>query len=288
MRIFVAPVVALSLATSSLFIISTSAQAGESSFTPRASVSFARYKFSQTARPGALTPTNPADPVINGGEFPEVTFDVTFKILGVGGTFFKDGYYLDISAAKSADEEDSFTLEDAALAQPFVETFKGDRQDFTLTIGKKILHNRGAIYIGYKSGKSQADGDQGQSLSFEEKGLFAGANYAWQVADRSLLSVNFAYADLSGDLTEDVTNAAFASPAYLAVPLDINATSDAQGVSYGISWASRLSDNISYSLSLDAKDYTFNNIKDKNPNTVTSDKFEEKFLSTTLSLYFQY
>ena len=288
MKTIAIPFAALLTAVSSFSLFSTTATASEMTFTPRASISFASYKFSQTARPGALTPTNPSAPVINGGEFPEVTFDVTFKILGVGGTFFKDGYYLDVAASKSADEEDSFTLEDPALPQTFVETFKGDRQDFSITLGKKILNNMGGVYVGYKSGKSQADGNQGQSLSFEEKGLFIGANYAWQVSDSGLVSVNFAYADLTGDLMEEVTNPAFASPSYLATPLDINATSDAQGLSYGVSWSSRWSDSISYSLSLDAKNYTFDNIKDKNPNTITSKQFEEKFVSTTLSLYFQF
>ncbi len=141
------------------------------------------------------------------------------------------------------------------------------------------------IYIGYKTGKSQATGNQGQSLSFKEKGLFVGANYAWQVADSGLVSVNFAYADLTGDLKEEVTYPDFAS---LPIPLDIDATSDAQGLSYGVSWSSRLSDSISYSLSLDAKNYTFDNIKDKNPQTITSKQFEEKFVSTTLSLFFQF
>ena len=288
MKTIAIPFAALLTVVSSFSLFSTTATASEMTFTPRASISFASYKFSQTARPGALTPTNPSAPVINGGEFPEVTFDVTFKILGVGGTFFKDGYYLDVAASKSADEEDSFTLEDPALPQTFVETFKGDRQDFSITLGKKILNNMGGVYVGYKSGKSQADGNQGQSLSFEEKGLFIGANYAWQVSDSGLVSVNFAYADLTGDLMEEVTNPAFASPSYLATPLDINATSDAQGLSYGVSWSSRWSDSISYSLSLDAKNYTFDNIKDKNPNTITSKQFEEKFVSTTLSLYFQF
>ena len=84
---------------------------------------------------------------------------------------------------------------------------------------------------------------------------------------------------------EEVTYPGFAS---LPIPLDIDASSDAQGLSYGVSWSSRWSDNISYSLSLDAKNYTFDNIKDKNPDTITSKQFEEKFLSTTLSLYFQF
>ncbi len=268
-------------AASSLTLFSLPVQASSVSFTPRASISLAQYKFAQSARPGALAPTG-----IHGNDFPEVTFNVTFKILGVGGTFFKDGYYLDLLWQKSGNEQDSFTLQDPLLPQPFVETFSGDRHDFSVTLGKKVLDNRGSVYIGYKTGKSEASGNQGQSLLFEEKGIFVGANYAWKVSDSSLLSLNLAYASLSGDLTEKVTNPAFASPAVLTHPLDINASSDAQGVSYGVSWSSRLTDTVSFSLALDSKNYTFNNIKDRNPAVITSDKFEEKFLTTTLSLYF--
>ena len=258
-----------------------SLQASEISFTPRASVSLTSYKFSQTPRPGALAPSG-----INGDDFPEVTFDVTFKILGLGGTFFKDGYYLDLSVQKSADEEDSFTLDDPAIpGGTFTETFTGDREDFAITFGKKILDNKGGLYIGYKSGKSEASGDQGQHLSFKEKGLFIGANYGWKVSNSGHFSINFAFADLEGDLTEDVTNALFTS---LPTPLDINATSDAQGLSYGLSWSSRLTDKLSYSVSVDSKKYTFDNIKDSNPATITSKEFEEELKSAMISVYFQF
>ena len=271
-------VIASPLIAASFFII-TNANASEVTFTPRASLSVSDYKFTQTARPGALAPTG-----INGNDFPEITFEVTFKILGIGGTFFKDGYYLDLSIQQSADEEDSFTLDDPLLSQPFVETFKGDRQDSAITFGKKILNNQGGIYFGYKTGKSEASGNQGQHLSFEEKGLFIGANYSWPIA-AGRLSVNVALADLDGDLMETVTNAQFTS---LPIPLDINATSDAQGLSYGLSWSSRLTKSLSYSISIDAKKYTFDNVKDSNPATITSDEFEENLTSAMFSIYFQF
>ncbi len=274
------------LMATSLFAVFESAQASDISFTPRASISLTSYKFSQTARVGALANTG-----INGNDFPEITFEVTFKTLGLGGTFFKDGYYLDLSAQKSADEEDSFTLDDPLFSQPFVENFKGDRQDTAITLGKKILDNKGTVYIGYKTGKSEASGDQGQHLSFKEKGFFVGANYGWAVSNSGKLSVNIAFANLNGDLTEDVTNPLFATgtgPNDIVAPLDINATSDAQGLSYGVSWASRLSSNLSYSVSIDAKKYTFDNVKDSNPATITSKEFEEQLLSAMLSIYFQF
>lgn len=269
------------LAANSLFLFSATAHAEEISFTPRASLSLSSYEFTQSSRPNALAPTG-----INGNDFPEVKFDVTFKILGVGGTFSKDGYYFDLSYQKSLDEEDSFTLEDPLIpGGSFTETFEGDREDITITFGRKILDNRVGIYAGYKTGKSEASGDQGQHLKFEEKGFFIGTNYAWTIGDKGVLSVNLAIADLDGDLTEDVTNPLFDS---VTVPLTINASSDAQGLSYGLSWSSRLSDNLSYSLSLDAKSYTFDNVTDSNPQTITSDEFKEEFITTTFALYFQF
>lgn len=250
-------------------------------FTPRASLSLASYEFTQSARPGALDPTG-----INNNDFPEVKFDVTFKILGVGGTFIKDDIYLDIALQKSLEEEDSFSMSDPNLPLPgntFSETFKGDRQDTSITLGKRFLDNRAAVYVGYKTGKSEASGNQGQHLKFEEKGYFIGANYAWVFQGKGALSVNLAFADLDGDLVEDVTNQAFDG---LTFPLDTNASSDAQGLSYGITWSARLSDDLSYSLGVDAKSYTFDDVTDKNPNAIPSDEFEETFVSITYSLFF--
>ncbi len=264
----------------STLILTPAASLAEVSFTPRATLKFLSYEFTQTARPGAL----PAS--INGGDFPEVKFDVTFKILGIGGTFFSNGYYLDLAASRSADEEDSFEFEPMS----FKETFKGDRSDTTITFGRKMLDNRAAVYIGYKTGKSQADGDQGQRLVFEEKGFFVGGNYSWPVLEASVVTLNVAYASLDGDLTEDVTN-----PGFVQItqdnglpPLDINASSDATGLSYSLGFASRLSDTLSYSLAYEIKSYTFDNIEDSDPTVITSDEFEEKFKGLSLSLFYQF
>ena len=256
--------------------------ADELKFMPRGSLAVVSYDFIQSARPNALAPTG-----ISNNDFPEVNFNVTFKMFGVGGTVLKNGYYFDVSYQKSLDEEDSFRLEDPALpGGVFAETFKGDREDYALTFGKKLLDNRLGLYGGYKAGTSEASGNQGQELSFKEDGFFIGANYGWPIADKGVLSVNLAYADLDGDLKEDVNNPAFASPAVLAVPLDTDASSDAQGLSYGLSWSSRLTQKLSYSLALDARNYTFDKVTDKNPNALPSDEFKEEFIGITASLFY--
>jgi hypothetical protein len=251
-------------------------------FIPRASLSISQYNFTQSKRPGALAPTG-----INNNDFPEVNFDVTFKMLGVGGSFLKKGYYFDAFYQKSLKEEDSFILKDPALPDGrFSENFKGDREDYTLTFGKKILDKRAGIYIGYKDGKSQAPGDQGQNLKFQENGFFIGGNYVWPLTKRGSISINLAYARLDGNLSEKINNPAFASPAVLAAPLDTNASSDARGLSYGISWSSRITDHVSYTIGLDTKKYIFKNVKDSNPNAIPSEEFEEKFRSLNFSGYY--
>lgn len=251
-------------------------------FIPRATLSIAKYDFTQSPRPNALAPTT-----INNNDFPEVSFNVTFKMFGIGGTIFKDDYYFDLSYAKSLNEEDSFTLEDAAIpGGAFTEDFKGDREDYAFTLGKKILERRGGVYVGYKGGTSEASGNQGTDLKFKEDGFFLGGNYGWPISDAGVISVNLAYAWLDGELTENVTNPLFASPAVLAVPLDTNASSDATGLSYGISWSARINDKLSYSVGLDTKKYTFDDVKDDNPNTIPSDEFEEEFTSLSFSTYY--
>lgn len=258
--------------------------AGDILFIPRTSLTISQYNFTQSKRPGALAPTG-----INNNEFPEVNFNVTFKMLGIGGSFLKKGYYFDAFYQKSLKEEDSFTLEDPALPLPggrFTENFKGDREDYSVTFGMKILDKRAGVYIGYKDGKSQASGDQGQELKFQENGFFIGGNYGWLITETGSLSIKLAYAKLDGDLTETSNNPAFASPAVLATPLDTNASSDARGLSYGVSWSSRVSKNFSYTIGLDRKKYTFKNVKDSNPNTIPSDEFEEEIRSLTFSGYY--
>jgi len=266
------------LTATCVVISSTSALSADLVFTPRASLSYSQYDFAQSERPNALTGSG-----LSTNDFPEVTFNVTFKLLGLGGTLSKDGYYFDVFTQTSSEEEDSFSF---PPANNFKETFKGTRSDFAVTFGKKILKNLGAIYIGYKTGKSEADGDQGQSLTFEEKGVFIGGNYAWRIGSGALV-FNIAYADLKGDLNEKVTNAGLVALP-IAEPLDIDATSDAQGVSYGLSYSANLTKHLNYSFGIDTQKYTFENIKDANPSAIVSDTFTEKFVNTKFTLFYSF
>ncbi|RUM93697.1 MAG: hypothetical protein DSZ28_07040, partial [Thiothrix sp.] len=71
--------------------------------------------------------------------------------------------------------------------------------------------------------------------------------------------------------------------------IDFNGNGDAEGLSYGTTWSSRLTEHISYSVGLEVKQYSFDNIKDVNPKQVPfTDKIEETFRGITFSTYYSF
>jgi len=243
-------------------------------FVPRLSLSVARYEFFKPPTVNGLP---------NGDEFPEMDFDLTFKFLGLGGTWFKNGYYLDLSYQASTKESITFTAEHPDFpGGKFSTDFDGRRRDYSLTIGKKIFDGRGGIYTGYKEGKSGGPQSRGQHSSFEEKGFFIGGNYGWPISDLGIISLNLAYAKMDG-------NRILKSSVDLNGNrvIDLNGNGDADGLSYGATWSSRLTDNISYSIGLEVRKYSFDNIKDINPERVPfTDELEETFTGVNFSTYY--
>lgn len=246
-------------------------------FVPRMSLTVAQYEF-----------TKP--PTVNGlgagTDFPEVSFDLTFKFLGLGGTIFKNSYYLDLFYQTSTNENISFIAEDPAIpGGNFSANFDARRRDYALTFGKKIHDGRASIYAGYKEGKTGGPQAQGQHLSFEEKGFFIGGNYGWLISDLGVISLNLAYAKMDGYRTQKSTTG-FESQGFI---IDLNGDGDADGLSYGATWSSRLTDHISYSLGLEVRQYSFDNIKDVNPEKVPfTDEIEETFRGITFSTYYSF
>jgi len=244
----------------------------DSGFIPRASLAISDYSFVQAERPNVLNPATA------GGitEFPEVSFDVTFNMLGVGGTFYHDKYYVDLSAQHSDKQSDKFVF------GAFEESLKGDRQDYAITFGMKPLDAL-SVYVGYKVGISEAAGNQGTKLKFTEDGYFVGANYSWPVYSGTI-TVNLAVAQLDGKFEETAAPATLGFSAIGA--LDLDADSKATGLSYGITWSAPLTERLVYALSLDVNNYTFDEVRDDVVNP--PDEFEEEFTTArmTLSYYF--
>lgn len=243
--------------------------ADEITFIPRTWVAISDYSFKQGKREDA----------VNGQDFPSVKFDVTFKMLGVGFTTAYDRYYVDLSYQDSADESDTFN--GTAGGQTFSEKLTGDRRDYSATIGMRVLDNRGNVYVGYKNGRSHATGDAGTRLTFEEDGYFIGASYGWVIAETGMLSFNVAYADLDGNLKEKP------GPAY-PTGLSMDADSEATGLSYGVSWNGNISEKVGYSVSFDANDYDFDDLKDHSTNVALPNKIEETFYTGKVSMSYRF
>ena len=249
-----------------LMLIPKSIYAEDVSFIPRAWVGVADYEYKQDARKGAMS---------DGSDFPEVKFNVTFLMTGLGLTSIYDRYYIDLSYQDSSDESDSFS------SGGFYEKFHGSRRDYSTTLGMKVLDNRGNIYIGYKNGKTSGRGNLGTHLTFKEDGPFIGASYGWLITDKGFLSINAAYADLDGHLKEE-PGASY--PAGLGMDADSTTT----GLSYGISWTGMILPTLGYSIGIDANDYKFDDLKDKSTDIPLPDKIEETLYTGKLSIFYRF
>lgn len=260
--------------TPALLLASTFAMAGESvSFFPRATVGVSEYSLVQSARRDLLGP---------GMSFPELEFSVLFKVLGVGGTVAYDRYYMDLYFQGSTKESDEFKIAPGQPGGPYNETFKGDREDRSLTFGVRGLDNKGAAYLGYKYGKSAGKGSLGSILDFETTGYFVGVNYGWVIANKGVLSANVAYAILAGDVVNKPGPGPFRQPG-----VAINAESEGAGVSYGFSWNSSFTDHLGYSVGLDANSYTFDNAKDDNARVLPKE-YKEEFITAKFTLSYSF
>lgn len=240
--------------------------AEELSFIPRTWMGVLDYSFNQSPRRGALP---------DGSDFPKVEFDATLLIAGIGLTTAYDRFYLDLSYQDSSEEEDSFS------GANYVEKFNGERRDYSVTLGMRILNNRSNVYIGYKNGKTSGRGEAGTQLTFEESGIFIGASYGWVIAHKGFLVINLAYADLDGNLKE------VPGPRY-PPGLHMDADSDAEGLSYGISWSGQLAENTGYSIALDANQYDFKNLSDSSATKPLPNRVEETMYTGKISITYRF
>ena len=247
-------------------------------FIPHVSVSITKYEVTKRAVVGGLP---------DGNDFPEMSLNYTYNLLGVGGTLFNNSYYFDIFYQRSSDEVSSFSVENPAVSgSVLAATFNGRRRDYSLTFGKKILDGQAGIYAGYKEGKSGGPQQpQGDYLSFEEKGFFIGGNYGWLISDLGVISLNLAYAKMDGNRTQKRTTVYNGQN----IILNYNGNGDTDGLSYGVLWASRLTQNLSYSVGLEVRRYSFDNIKDVNPEKIPfMDSIVETFSGITFSTYYSF
>ena len=245
-------------------VVSPCSYAEELQFVPRVWTGVSDYHFKQGPRKGAMP---------DGSDFPAVHFDAILYLAGIGLTSVYKPFYLDLSYQDTSDDHDSFSGAD------YYEKFTGNRRDYSATLGMKLLNNKASLYVGYKNGKTSGKGHKGTKLTFTEDGFFVGASYAWLIANKGLLALNAAYARLDGNLEE------IPGPVYPR-SLGMDADSETDGLSYGISWTSSITEKWNYSISIDANDYEFNSLKDNSTNTPLPEEIEERFYTAKFSLYY--
>ena len=221
-----------------LIILSNNAVAAEWTVMPRASTGYWDYKLTT--------------PSITVGTFslPSNTFHATAEILSVGATAFTGGFYFDLYYRGSTSAKSTFTAQNIAYS----EEYSGDRKDMALTIGYSITDNFSG-YIGYKTGKTSTTGDLNSVSNFDEDGYFIGGTYGQPIANKGIISINAAVADLYGKTYFD---ASAISPL-----IHFDTVCRAQGLSYGITWRGNITEKMSYSVSADYQSYDFKNTVDK-------------------------
>lgn len=208
------------------------------SFTPRLTTGYMDYKLE--------TPS-----VMD--VFPSQKYNASAAVVGVGSTLSWNRLYLDVYGQVSAKSSDDLNLP----AFNYNEKLDGDVKDFSLAAGVAITDNL-SVYIGYKYNKLDASGNRGTESTFKADGYFVGASYGWSIQDLGTLAFNLAIADLDGETHNKMPS--------LTVPgftIDFNEKSNAQGLSYGISWNSAIDEHWGYSVALDGHQYKFKDLVDK-------------------------
>ncbi len=174
---------------------------------------------------------------------PSREFSASVFVYGVGITTVKNNYFVDVFIQRSTSDKTTGAIPEVG----YIEEFDATRSDFSLSVGTSVWKML-KVFVGYKNGSTDAEGDLGSTTSFYETGYYIGTSYSWLVTDNGFLSVNAAIADLDGELV-------FRVPAL--ADLDLKILSEAIGASAGIAWSTILTKSLGLRISVDANYYQF-------------------------------
>ena len=157
----------------------------------------------------------------------------------VGLTFAFEAIYVDLMGSGTAD----FT--DVQIIPEFdaIEKWSGDRQEINVTLGYQLF-DAGSVFVGYRDGRLEADGQFNSTFTFESDGFYVGMNYGIPITDSGALSFNVAYAFLDAELDQTLFGSAFDT-----------AGGNGNGLKFGLAWQDFLSDTVRYTISLDQYRY---------------------------------
>jgi hypothetical protein len=218
-----------------LFWFST-ARAADISFQPRLEAGVMQYSFESEAV-SSITPTEPV-PFNTGFNFSQQGFEYSdnLPVVGLGGTFFFNRLFLDVSGQWATDGEDSamvaFSGYDAAgnsfLAAEPLHKVRFNRSDTAVSIGY-AFSTHFSVFAGYKWAKTEfkstfqgrismvnydvdsgLDGTVGGRIwgdlkfNFEYEGPFVGAIHGWEFNNgrflKGVLTASLALAQLEGEV----------------------------------------------------------------------------------------
>jgi hypothetical protein len=249
-----------SIITLAIVSVSPFAIAEDLAFTPRLTTGYMNYKLEI---PSAI-------PAI----FPPQKVKEEVPIIGAGATLSWNRLYLDAYGQISANASDDLILP----ILNYNKEFDGDVKDYSLTAGVAITDNL-SIYVGYKYNKLDSTGNRGSVSSFQADGYFLGASYGWVIQDSGVLALNLAFADLDGTIRFQVPELLIGG-----LPIDVDETSNAQGLSYGVSWKSNINKNWGYSIAFDANQYNFKDIVDKRSGAVPGEEINQDIFTVRVSV----
>ena len=223
-----------SIITLAIIGVSPFAIAEDLSFIPRLTTGYMDYK---------LETPSPLPGIV-----PSQKFEFSSVLIGAGATLSWNHLYLDAYGQIAPNASDDLSLP----VLNYNENFDGDVKDYSLAAGVAITDNF-SIYVGYKYNKLDVSGNRGANASFKADGYFLGASYGWVIQESGILALNLAIADLDGEINDQIPGLSFGT----------NSTSNAQGLSYGVSWRSTINKNWGYLIALDGYQYTFKDLIDK-------------------------
>lgn len=196
--------------------------------------------------------------------------------IGIGLTYFKNHTYVDFSAQGTTDANTD--LQTDTPGGPYSEGFSGNRYDFSIAAGY-VFNKFYTAYFGFKVGETKASGNNNSQASFQVEGAFIGNNFVWNYSRRQALIVKLALGHLHGEIDYDLTSVNEAAK--------LNAFTTTVGLSYGLNWRFRISENWGLVLALTHYKYIFDDIVDRFEGAYAGE-IEEKMFNSALSLSYNF
>ncbi len=184
--------------------------------------------------------------------------DGNFNVLDIEDDLLTGGFGLTLAAGKfyfDASLEQTIEGSDESAEENSREMVTRDFDVFAyaLTVGYNITGGLSAFggWNGHETSVSSQYNAGDFDSEFSSAGWFFGLSYGWSVFENSTLSIKAAYALLEGDIEGEEL---FNDNTKVLVSSDAG---DAAGATIGMSWKSYLTDSLSYTVSADWYNYTY-------------------------------